>query len=271
VKITSAQIITQIKTWILPIIIFLLSLFLAQEMMIYFKDFNFSTISLLSLPKIAGIMLCLSFVIALSMPAWEGGKFLLIVPLPMSLGIYLNLLVLEPLNALIVCGLIFLILAIHIDKSIKLERLLIKNIPHISLRPAIKGYLFAISLSAFFIVLLNPQGHDITIGRVVSSTVMAPIQGFLGEGIDTINTVEQRALEQKMEKEVTEGVKRAIEPYRHLFNIVMAIVVFVGMQGLNALIYLIYSNLITPFFWIIRKIGFFHSDLEVVQKEHLHF
>jgi hypothetical protein len=274
VKITSAQIVTQVKTWILPIIIFLLSFLLAQEMMLYFKDFNFASLSLLSLPKIGGIMLLLAFIMALSMPAWEDGKFLLILPLPFSLGIYLNLLILEPLNALIVCGFIFLISTIHVDKSLKLQHLLIKSLPHISLRPAIKGYLLAVSIAATFIVLLNPKGQDVNIGSAISGAISSPIQGLLSKEAN-LNTYlgvgEQKVLEQQIEKEVTTKVKSAIEPYRHLLNIIMAGAVFIGMQGLNAIIYLIFSLGITPLFWLVKKTHFILSDWEQVQREHLHF
>ena len=238
--------------------------------MTYFKDFDFTGISFIYLPRIGVIMLILAFVVALSMPAWQKWKSFLIVPLPLSLGIYLNLLVLEPLNALIACSIIFLILVLHVEKSIHLQSLLIKNIPHISLRPAIKGYLFAISIAATFIVLLNPMRQEIDIGEMVSQAISAPLGGFIGKEMDLPNQY-QEEVEQQIELEVTTTIKKAVEPYRHLINIIMSSAVFVGMQGLNAIIYLIFSLLITPVFWIVKKLHFILSDLEDVKRENLHF
>jgi hypothetical protein len=247
---------------------------LAQEMMTYFKNINFTEINLLSLPRVGGIILILAFVIGLSMPAWDNGKFLLIVPLPLSLGIYFNLLILEPLNALIVCGMVFLVTSLGITASNKLKNLLLKNLPSITLRPAIKGYLFAISIAATFIVLLNPQGQETSIISAVSKAISSPIQGYLSKeaGINPyMGANEKKVLEEQINLEVTDKVKKAIEPYRHLLNVFMAIAVFVGMQGLNALVYLLFSLLITPLFWLFKKANIILVDLEEVRRECLHF
>lgn len=218
------------------------------------------------------MILALDCIIGLSAPAWNNKKYLITTSLPLSLGIYLNLFVLEPLNALIICGLIFLFVSYCLDSSLELQNLLSKNIPSVALRTAIKGCMLGISITAFFIVLLNPQGEEVNLENIVSKAISFSLQQ---SSIETKNLAEwgipeeSKVLEKEMTDQITESVKKALDPYSHLLNVIMAFLVFLGMQGINTLIYLVFSLIIGPLYWVSKKIGCFRVESEMVQRERL--
>ncbi len=265
---------TQIKTIAFPASIFAVTFMLTQVMSAYFQSLDMNNLHLLGLPKMLELSILLAILIGLSMPAWTLGKYILIVPLPLSLGVYLNLLFLEPLNALIATGLIFGILMLGLLRSMRLRDSMIKPQINTSLRPAIKSYLMTMAIASAFIVLLNPQKKEINLSEMVSGTIKEPVSSYVmrtvGLGSRTAPEV-NRLIEQQVEKEIDEEVKKALEPYKYLANIIFAVAVFAGMQGINTIIYAIYAILIGPIYQIAIATKMVRKKTREVTQEYLSF
>jgi len=251
--------------------LFIESMFLASRFLTYLGGASLFSIKLTALPGLAALTLLSAYTLSLSSPAWEGWKKYLIAPAPIAIGVYAVLLNLEPVNALITCLIIFLIMGIYLKKSLKLEKLLVKSIPCVSLRPVIKGYLLCIALMASSVVLLNPENKKISVWDNIIDSTIGSVRKIIGGESNLYGIIGQGFIEDQVEKELTTRVKKAIEPYRNLSSIVMAVFVFVTMQGFNTIVYLIYSLTITPIFWLMKKIKFIVSDSVTIEKDHLHF
>ncbi len=265
---------TQLKTLAFPVSIFLVTFVLTQVMSAYFQNLDMNNLHLLGLPKMLELSLLLALLIGLSMPSWTLSKYILIVPLPLSLGVYLNLLFLEPLNALIATGLIFSVLLLGLFRSIRLRDSMIKPQINTSLRPAIKSYLMAMSIASAFIVLLNPQKKEINLSEMVSNTIKKPVSSYVIStvGLGSRATPEINSLmEQQVEREIDTEVKKALEPYRYFANIIFAIAVFAGMQGINTIIYAVYAILISPIYQLAFAIKLIKKESREVTQEYLSF
>ncbi|MBD3366395.1 hypothetical protein GF360_03615 [candidate division WWE3 bacterium] len=265
-----------IKTLITASTIFVVSYFLTHSLINYFETQGYFALNFNLISGVGLLILGLTYAVSLSSPAWGEWSQFIIVPLPFILGVYLNLVTLEPANALVFSILIFLILSFFIEKSINLEQLLAKNIPVVFLRPGIKGLLLCISMVAATVVLLNPRDKAQELTETVQEAANSRVSKFFDNGIFTENPevgalLEYTSLEQSLGEEITTQVKSAIEPYRHLINIFMAVFIFLAMQGFNAVVYLVYSISIGFLFWIARKTGFVKKKTELIEKEVLRF
>jgi len=123
---------------------------------------------------------------------------------------------------------------------------LTKNIPSVFLRPAIKGLLLGISIVAACIVILNPRdsAQEITdtVEQATTNKVTEILRNKLGGQNSSISgLLDYTSLEQNIGDEITTQVKKAIEPYKQIINVLMAVFVFLAMQGINTIVYLIYS------------------------------
>ena len=265
-----------IKTLIITSAIFVESFFLTKALISYFETEGYFSLNPNSLSTIGLIMLALTYTVSISSPAWGEWRQFAIVPLPLALGVYLNLIRLEPTNALVFSAILFLVLSFFVEKSINLERMLAKNIPSVFLRPAIKGLLLGISIVAACIVILNPkdsaQELTDTVEQAATNKVTEILQNKLGgENSSISGLLDYTSLEQNIGDEITAQVTKAIEPYKQVINILMAVFIFLAMQGFNTIIYLVYSTTVGLVFFIAEKTGLMRKESIQIDKETLKF
>jgi hypothetical protein len=238
----------------------------------YLDDANIFSLNLTSLLNLGLLMMLPACLITLSYPAWKGWWKYLATPIPVTAGMYIVLLSLEPINALLVSGVVLLIMIGHMQTSIIMGEMVNNfTFPQMVIKPAVKGYLLSISIVAAAMVLLSPTDTDANITTRLVDLVGTPIRRTLTGNLPMGNIADREIIGDRIEEELENTVKEAIRPYRHLMNVFMAILVFIAMQGLNALVYTLYSLAIIPIFWLFRKTGFIQSDLVQVEKEQLHF
>jgi len=265
-----------IKTLIITSAIFVESFFLTKAFISYFETEGYFSLNPASLSTICLLMLALTYTVSISSPAWNEWSQFAIVPLPITIGVYLNLFKLEPTNALVFSAVLFLVLSFFIEKSINLEQMLAKNIPSVFLRPAIKGLLLGISIVAACIVILNPRdsAQEITdtVEQATTNKVTEILRNKLGGQNSSISgLLDYTSLEQNIGDEITTQVKKAIEPYKQIINVLMAVFVFLAMQGINTIVYLIYSITVGAVFFAAEKTGLMRKESTQIDKETLKF
>ncbi len=266
-----------IKIIILSLLIFVQSFFLTQALINYFETQSYLSLNFNLLSTISALILSLTYTVSLSSPGWKKWSKFLIVPLPFTLGAYLNLFILEPTNALVISGLAYLILCLFIQMSSRLEKALAKSIPQVYLRSSIKGLLLTVSLIAASIVLLDPKKSTQALDQGIEEATDKGVSHILRknplmpENPELDKFIGYTSLEQNVGDEITEQVKTAIEPYRSLINIVLAIIILITFQGFNALIFLVYSSTIGLIFMVAKKTGFIKKEIMMIEKENLKF
>lgn len=265
-----------IKTVIVACSIFIASFFLTQAMMAYIETQGYFSLNFAPLSKIGILILLSAYTVALSSPAWNEWSQLLVVSLPFSLGIFLNLLALEPANALVMAVAIFIILSFFVEKSVRLEKTMAKSIPSVFLRSSIRGLFLCISLLAAGIVILSPgnEAEQLTenVGEVANNQISQYInKKLLSENPEAGMLLQYTNVEQNLNEEISNQVENAIEPYRNLIHILMAVLVFVTLQGFSTIIYIIFNITIGLIFFIAKKTKFFRKETELIEKEILKF
>ncbi len=260
-----------IKLSLPPAGLLVTNFFIAEKFLRQFSGASIFSLELTFIPQIAGLTLLAIFLISLTLPAWEGWKAVLFVPLPTTIGIYLVMLSLEPINALIICASLLGILTLYLRRSQRFSEALIKPLPRVIFRPISFGYILCLSLTAASIVLLNPDDAQINISeRIVEATVRPVRKAITGEmTIPSFGNEENVA--NMIEEELESRVIEAISPYRHLTNVILAILVFAGMKGLGAVIHIVYDIFLPGLFWLMRKLGYFKTELVQTEKEILRY
>lgn len=299
-----------IKSFILAVLLLAESLLLTLLIGQLIQSQNYFTINFEYSLKIVGLMLACIYTFSLTVGAWDKWEQYVIVPLPVSIGIFLALFQVNITYAVIIAVLAFILLAFDIQRSTNIKNLLIKFDPKLILRFSTKGLLFIFSVLGGLMVILNAAYIEpVNVGQKISDIAGEKVNEIVEDqfrkqieeqvspvGITDLNQIDP-SLGGVLEdlglsadiltdpgsvfkpgdlgfdtKQIMETqVNNFIEPYKNFVNPVIAVLMFALFQFYAMLAHLLYMATIDLVFWISKKINFFKVDSVTVSKEILKF
>lgn len=296
-----------IKTVILMFFLIFESQFLIQELHNYIRSEDYFTPSVNTLVKISAILLVLIYTYSLTVGAWGKWEQYIIVPLPISLGIFMGVLFLDPTHAVLMAALAFLLLSYDVAVATHIKNQLIKFSPVTVLRFSTKGILFLYALLAAVLVFLHSadKNNAYNLGDKVAdfaerqfSTVMKPeldpdnlpsnlvnelegkglppdpemfgmLGGMQGDTNSVINGLPSFNLD--LRDTVKTEVDNIVEPYKQFIPPLIALLVFALVRFLGSIAHFVFNLTAPILFTAAKKIGFLHTLFIPVQKEELSF
>ena len=299
-----------IKTFILTILLLVESLYLTILIGELVQSQNYFTMNFVFSLKIVGLMLAIIYTFSLTVGAWAKWEQYLIVPLPISIGIFLALFQTNLTYAMLIAVFAFVLLIFDIHRSTAIKNLLIKFDPKLILRFSTKGLLFIFSVLGGLMVILNSTYVEpINIGQKISEVAgekvneiveeqfrqqvqeqisplgitdlseidpsFAPVLEDLGLSSDFLTNANDSVEPQDFgidAKQIVESqVNNIIEPYKNFVNPVLAVLMFALFQFYAFLAHLIFIATIDLVFWLSKTTHFFKTEKVPVEQERLRF
>lgn len=246
---------------------------------------------------------------ALIAGAWDKWEQYVFGPLPISLGLFINVLPINSAYAMVIFILSYVMLCYEIILASQLKKQMLVFNPRLILKFTTRGIILVFSLSAAILVIVTAgKQPDLNIGNTVGEFVdqyftkqlnsqlnsqmqqgltpdqlerlsmfgLDPSQFQFGEGAEETpyilsNLPADAVPELSLKSTVAREVNKLIEPYRRFVNPIMAVLVFGLLQFLGTIAYLFYSLTIDLVFWLAKKTNLFIIDKVPAEKEVLHF
>lgn len=260
-----------VKSVILAFFLFAETSLIIYLLSVFVKNQNYFSPPIETAVGVSAILLLLSYTITLTVGAWDKWEQFLIVTAPISLGVFITIFPLNNIYGLILATATALLVAHGIYLSSSIHGLLIKFIPNLMMRPAIKSVYFALAIVAAGLVLINPTEEDLKIGKKIGEFAQDQASLITQQDPNLEKAVGSGLLNINVEEEVTNTVEKFIDPYKQFITPLIATLVFAAVQGLGTLVYLIFSITSKPFIWFAKKTNFLISETKTVEQETLKF
>lgn len=292
-----------IKTLVLMLFLTIESLALSYFILSYIKTGDYFTPSVNIMAAIGITMLLLAYTYSLTIGSWGSWEQYVIVPLPISIGIFMVVFNYNPgLSPLVALG-AYGIITYGVFTATHIITMMAKFEPRIILRLSLKTILMVFSLLAALLVFIYSEGDNIDVGTKIGSfandqinKIVQPKPGeggnnlidFLGGksiptdpelygqlgGLNVNNSSligNLGALNLDLGGAVASEVNQLIEPYRRFLAPLIALLTFGLMQFLAYIVTLVYSLTIPLVFALGKKSGFFTVQLVPTVRENLTF
>ncbi len=295
-----------IKAGVLGTLLCLESFFLTKFLLGYVSTGDYFTPPLQTLGIITGLLLLIIYTYALTIGGWDKWEQYVIVPLPISLGIFSATLVLNPTYAILTGVIAYVLICYDILIATNIKSQMVKFNPRIILRFSTKGLLFLFSLLTAVLVLINsPENRpELSIGSKIGELAQKQAEAIINPQIEKINTETQGALLKNLpiDPELLSGLggtkqdsssyvgsfpgiqfdldlKKTVEtefdriaaPYKRFIPPLIALIVFALIRFLGGISYLLFSITIGAVFALFKKVGFLHPFTSTVEKQDLSF
>lgn len=257
-----------IKTGILIGLLLLQTILLSNSILNYVKTQQYFGPPKELLIHIAVLLLTLAYTQALTIGAWGKWEQLIIIPIPITLGIFIILIPLGIPNALTIAILIGLISAYQALRAQKLMELFVKFNPYFILRPLTGNLFFVFALLAGFCAFINPmQNIPVNIGKQIGELTENQVRELM-IGNELYQTAKEfGVIDINLKDEITNQVNNFIEPYKSLLAPITAVLVFAIIRTLGLVAAIVFSVTIKPLFWLTIKTGLIKVGFEDVKKE----
>lgn len=262
---SSAQ---KIKIAIIFVLLLIESFLLSTALVDYAVAGDF-TPSIQVFAKIGLLMLLLSYTHSMMVGSWGGGwEQYVIVPVSISIGIFLALMLVNPIHARNM-GLISALLVLYFTlRSISVRAVFVKFSPGFVLRRSVMGILFVFSIVCASVVLVNPEGrHVVNLEKNITDSLVQLAERFAIIDLTSKNFSESAIVNLDIKKQLYKEMARAIEPYRNAIAPIMAILVFSMIQGVGTVTFLVYALSIKGVFRLAKALKIIKINLIPVQQE----
>lgn len=295
-----------VKTAVVTVLLGVESFFATKLLIDYVKSQKYFAPPMSFLASFTGLMLLLLFTYFLTVGAWIKWEQYVIVPLPISLGIFIAIYPLNTTYAMLISISAYLLLCYDVMISTNLKKMLIQFKPRHILRFSTKGILFMFALIAGVIVLVvnaNPVS-EIDIGGKLGELTQTQYEKFVEPKINDsaqrvlINELEGKGLPTDPEmfsmlsgltdtsssfmgglpginldltKTVETEFNALIEPYKQFIPPLIALLVFALIRFLGGIAHFVFNILIDPIFALFKATGFLHTGQISVSKEVIGF
>ncbi|OGC68719.1 hypothetical protein A2415_02075 [candidate division WWE3 bacterium RIFOXYC1_FULL_39_7] len=164
----------------LILIIFGSSLLLTLQIAEPIKSQNYFSFSLDYAAKIVLLMVVNLYAFSLTIGAWGKWEQYLIIPLPVSVAIFMVIYTVDIFYAVVLAVLAALFMAFDIQKSTRIRELLTKFDPKIILRLSTSGLLFIFStIGGALVILYAFVAPEYNVGKEISSIVEKPLKSLV--------------------------------------------------------------------------------------------
>lgn len=249
-----------VKTIILSVLLFLFTLLFGYLVNGYISRGDYFNLYSGEVVWVVLVLCVILLVYSLTVGSWNDRLEYIVVPLPISLGIFIFLVSFNIYNALYAFIIVYVFLCLEMYKTVRLKKMLVKFEPRFVLRSSGRGMMLVYSLFALFILMIGStfeNVHTIDVGSKLSDVVSDPISQLYNLSYLEVNVKEL----------VTTQINNVVEPYRNFFRPVMAIFVFLIFRFFGSIAYALYSILIRVVFHIAKKTGFIKIEKASVEQE----
>lgn len=296
-----------IKTGILMILLTIESYALTDALLAHIRSEDYFTPSMRTLGIIAGLLLLIIYTYSLTVGAWKKWEQFIIVPLPISLGIFGALFPLNSTYATLVAFVAYVLVSYDVLIATKIKDSMIKFNPVIILRFSTKGLLFLFALLAAIMVLLHSadKRNRIDLGSKIAELAQAQLENVMQPQPNQnqapsflIDELEGKGLPPNPElfsmlsgmqgttsslvgglpsfnldlkDTVKREVDRIVEPYQQFIPPLIALVVFALIRFLGGIVHLAFNITVPIVFGLAKSLGLFHIVHIPVTKEELTF
>ncbi len=295
-----------IKTSLLSIILIIESYFVTESINTYVESEMFFMPPWRLLLVIAGLLLLVLYTYSLTIGGWDKWEQYVLVPLPISIGIWLNILQKNPGYASLIALMAFLLLIYDTFLANRIKEELIYFKPRLILKFSSKGVIFMYSLLAAGLVFLHSaeKTEMINIGEKLGEITQDQYEKIVQP---QINEKAQKILEDELEGKglpvspemfsmlggisgdsnsligglptINLDLKDTIEkefnalmaPYRKFVPSLIALLVFALIRFVGGFSLLIFSNTVGLVFLFFKSIGLLHIKQVQVMKEEISF
>ena len=229
----------------------------------YVKTQDYFSFNLYSFIPIGLTFLLILWTYSLTVGGWGKWEQYVLVPLPISLGIFVAVFQLDvtyaPLTALISS----ILLSYYMYNAAALKKEMVRFRPSIILSSSTKGILFLFSLVAAVLVFLHAtsNGQEINLGKTVGEFASEHYAQSLpaeGLGLDLAQIVESE-------------FNKLVAPYQDFILPVTALLVFALVRFIGSLANMTFDLTSRPVYWLFKKVGFLHVSHTTVEKEDIGF
>lgn len=258
------------KTVAISTLLFIESLITTSIMWNYVKNLDTPTITIGLVLKLGFMLLLLTYTYALTIGAWDKWLQYVIIPLPLSLGIFLVIATINVLYAFLIFILIYMTLSYEVYFATRMKDMLIKFDPRLVLRFSIKGMLFTYALIGAVLILMGPR-IEFDLGESLSNLVHEEAEGVM-ENIETYKYAKDAGLIELDTKGIIKNsVNDLVSPYAQFIAPILAILTIASVSTLDWFVYVVFSATIDILFMFAKRLKFIHYEYKDVKQEILRF
>jgi len=261
------------------------SYFVTNLLLTYVRSEDYFTPGWQTLAVIGVALLLVLCTYTLTVGAWGKWEQYFVVPAPISGGIFLGLLMLNPTYAILVAAVCYAIIAYDVWVSTNVSKMMLFFDPRTILRFSNRGVMFAFALLAGVMTFLHPsiQKNQFDVSGEIAEIAQQQVDTALESQQDKVeSTVESQVGQTGFSFEISNfnldlrstvksEVDKIIAPYREFIPPLIAFLVYFLIRFLGGLANFVF-NLIAPLlFGLARGTGLFHILHVPVQKETLSF
>lgn len=295
-----------IKSIILITLLAIESFFLTKYIISYVESEMFFIPPWDTLTFIAGLLLLVLYTYSLTIGGWGKWEQYILVPLPISIGIWTGVLEKSASYAHITALAAFLILTYDTYFANTIKDLLIYFKPRLILKFSSYGIIFVFSLLSAILVFLHSAQRTtyFNLGERIGEITQEQYEKIIQP---SINENAQRVLEQELEGRglpvdpemfsmlggtssdstslvgglptinldlkgtIENGLNTLMEPYKKFIPSLIALIVFALIRFLGGFVYMFFSLTIPAVFKLFKSIGFLHINYREIKKEEISF
>lgn len=296
----------KIKTIAISLLLGLETYLITKLLMSYVETKRYFAPPMAFLAELAALILVLLYTYFLSAGAWKTWEQYVIVPVPISIGIFLATFQLDMTYALLMFFISFLLLCYDVFLATRLRNEMITFRPRFILRFSTKGILFIFSLLAGVLVLIESTqaSNEINLGEKVGDVVQSQYENFVepeinenaqrvlvnelgGKGLpidpeifsklgvltgDSNSFVgEIPGINLDLRKTVENEFNSLIEPYKQFIPPLIALVVFALIRFVGTIVHGLFNLTIDIVMKLFVSIGFLKVYHVAVKKEEIGF
>lgn len=273
-----------IKISVLTVLIFIESFLLSQLILDFIRRGGIFHFSIEFSIRTVAYMLLSIYTFSLTAGGWDKWKQYVMIPLPVSLAIFITTVIVFPQYAFFVAAGSALLISLDVNKSTQMKKLMVKFDPKMILRFSTKGILFVFSIFGGVLILLNStQVEPLNVGQEIYKLIQKPVENIISDQIfpvvnlailesaDLASTPLFEKTEESVGVIVENQINKLIEPYKNFIHPIIAVLTFALFQFYASLAYVIYILTIDLIFLISKKTGFFKIEMATVEQEQLKF
>lgn len=295
-----------IKSTILSLALIVESYFLTDLLIKYVESEMFFIPPWDLLTVISALMLLVLYTYSLTIGGWDKWEQYVLVPLPISIGIFFSILQKNAGYAALIALMAFLLLAYDTFFASNIKKELIYFKPRLILKFSTKGIIFMFSLLAGGLVFLHTaeKTEMINLGEKLGEITQEQYEKIVQP---KINEQAQMVLEKELEGKglpvspemfsmlgglsgdsstligglptinldlrdtIEKEFNALMEPYKRFVPSLIALLVFALIRFVGGFVNLIFAYTVSFVFWFFRSVGFLHLTHVQVLKEEISF
>ena len=229
----------------------------------YVKTQDYFSFNLSSFIPIGLTFLLILWTYSLTVGGWGKWEQYVLVPLPISLGIFVVVFQLSAVYAALTALISYILLSYYMYNAAALKKEMVRFRPSIILSSSAKGILFLFSLvtAALVFLYMSPGGQEMNLGKTIGEFASEHYAKSLpteGLGLDLAQIVEGE-------------FNKLIAPYKDFITPVTALLVFALVRFIGSIANMVFDLTGRPVYWLFKKVGFLHVSHTTVEKEDIGF